>query len=271
MNLLRIREYLITIILALAALAILIGGGIALSSWQSEQPSACNVASVKLFGPLVYYPNEYSNGRADPSSVDQSAAEDIRAQIEAADADPSIKAILLQVDSPGGDPVAGEDVMAALEHASKPTVALVGDLGTSAAYWAMTGAGTIFASANSSLGDIGVTQSYLQETKQDQQNGLQFVSLTAGQYKDMGNPSAPLTPAEKALFQRDLDITYNNFIADVAANRHLAVDKVKALADGSSMLGEMALQDGLIDRIGTIYDAKEFLQKKINSPVTICQ
>jgi len=64
------------------------------------------------------------------------------------------------------DPVAGEDIATALKHANKPTVALVGDEGDSAAYWATTGAQTIFASSNSSLGDIGVTQSYLDQTKQ---------------------------------------------------------------------------------------------------------
>jgi ClpP class serine protease len=62
------------------------------------------------------------------------------------------------------------------------------------------------------LVDIGVTQSYLDQTKQDEQNGLTFISLTAGKYKDAGNPDAPLTPAEKVLFQRDLNIMMQNFI-----------------------------------------------------------
>ena len=66
----------------------------------------------------------------------------------------------------------------------------------------------------------------------------------------MGNPDAPLTDAERALFQRDLNITDQNFINTVAQNRNLSVASVTAIADGSSMEGQMALQNGLIDKIG---------------------
>jgi protease-4 len=235
---------------------------------MGQQPTSCNVAVAQLYGSLVYYPNEGGNASG---TLDQTASEDIRHEIETADADSSIKAILLQIDSPGGDPVAGEDIATALKQATKPTVALVADQGTSAAYWAATGAQTIFASANSVLIDIGVTQSYLDQTKQDVQNGLTFVSLTAGKYKDTGNPDTPLTSAEKALLQRDLNITDQNFIDTVAQNRNLSVASVTTIANGSSMLGQMALQDGLIDKIGNIYDVENYLKGKIGSDVTLCQ
>lgn len=175
------------------------------------------------------------------------------------------------MDSPGGDPVAGEDVMQAMKHASKPTAALIADEGTSAAYLSATGAQTIFASANSAVGDTGITQSYLNQTKQNEQNGLTWIPLTAGQYKDMGNPNAPLTPEEKTLMQRDLDIMLQNLIKWIAANRNLSVASVTAMADGSSMEGQMALQNGLIDKIGNIYDVKNYLKGKIGSDVTLCQ
>lgn len=269
------KEVLIVIVLGLIALAILIGGGIALSWWHTNQAQAsCNVAAVKLYGGVVYYPAESSG--ADQSatgdgSADQTAAEDVRQQIEAADANPNIQAILLRVDSYGGDPVAGEEIADALKVTTKPTVALIADQGESAAYWAATGAQTIFASADSHVGDIGVTRSYLEQTKQDQQNGLTFIPLTAGKYKDMGNPSAPLTPEEKALFQRDNNTEMQNFIAAVAKNRNLSVASVTAIADGSSMLGQMALQHGLIDKIGSIYDVEEYLKGKIGGDVTLCE
>jgi protease-4 len=158
-----------------------------------------------------------------------------------------------------------------LKHATKPTVALIADEGDSGAYWAATGAEIIFASANSSVGDIGVTGSYLDETKQDEQNGLTFVPLTAGKYKDMGNPDVPLTAEEKALEQRDLNLTMQSFIDAVAQNRNLSVASVTALADGSSMLGQMALQNGLIDKIGNVYDVEDYLKGKIGSDVTLCE
>lgn len=262
------KQVLIVIVLGLAALAIIVGGGIGLSFYANGRPSSCNVADLKLYGGLVYYSGEGLNST---SSGDQTASEDIRHEIETADADPNMKAILLQIDSNGGDPVAGEDVAAALKHATKPTVALVADMGDSAAYWAATGAQTIFASANSSLGDIGVTGSYLDETRQDEENGLTFIPLTAGIYKDMGNPDSPLTPTERALIQRDLNITMQSFVSQVAQNRNLTVASVTAIADGSSMLGLMALHDGLIDKIGNIYDAENYLTGKIGAAAVLCQ
>ena len=262
------KETLATVILGLVALCIIIGGGIWLAWYYGQQPKSCNVAVAQLYGSVVYYANE---GGSISGTADQTASEDIRHEIEAADADPSIKAILLQVDSGGGDPVGGEDIADALKHATKPTVALIADEGTSAAYWAATGAQMIFAYANSTVVDIGVTQSYLDQTKQDEQNGLTFISLTAGKYKDAGNPDAPLTPEEKALFQRDLNIMMQNFIDSVAQNRNLSVASVTAIADGSSMLGQMALNDGLIDKIGNIYDVENYLKGKIVSDVTLCQ
>lgn len=270
-NLQTTKEALKVIVLGLIALTILIAGGLAFSWYESQMPdtSSCNVADIKLYGSLVYYPGE----GLDSSSTggDQTAAEDVRQQIEDADADPSVQAILLQVDSPGGDPVAGEDIAAALKHASKPTVALIADEGDSAAYWAATGAQTIFASADSSVGDIGVTQSYLDQTKQDEEDGLTFISLTAGKYKDMGDPDAPLKPEERALFQRDLNITMQNFINTVAANRDMSLASVTAIADGSSMTGQMGATDGLVDKVGNIYDVENYLKGKIGDNVTLCE
>ncbi len=266
----RMQQAMVVIVLGLLALGMLFAGGTAAYvALTQREPVACNVADLTLYGGLVYYPNEGLSSLS--ATADQTAAEDVRREIEAADADPSVKAILLQIDSPGGDPVAGEDVAAALRHATKPTVALVADEGDSAAYWAATGAQTIFASANSSLADIGVTESYLDQTKQDTANGLTFVSLTAGKYKDMGNPASPLTPAEQALLQRELNITMQNFIDQVAQNRGLSVASVTAIANGSPMLGQMALQNGLIDHIGNIYDVENFLAKKIGTRAVFCQ
>lgn len=270
LNLQTTKTAFIVTILGLTALGMLAAAVIiVVALFTTKQSESCNVADIRLYGGLVYYPGEGLD--SSNATADQTASEDIRQEIEAADADPSIKAIVVQVDSPGGDPVAGEDVATALRHSDKPTVAFVADEGDSAAYWATTGAQTIFASANSSLVDIGVTQSYLDQTKEDEEDGLTFISLTAGQYKDAGNPASPLTPAERALFQRDLNITMQNFIDSVAQDRNLSVASVTAIADGSSMEGAMALKDGLIDKIGNIYDVETFLQGKIGSNVTLCE
>ena len=69
---------------------------------------------------------------------------------------------------------------------------------------------------------------------------------------------------------RDMMVTYDVFIKSVAAGRKLELNKVKGLADGSSMPGQMALNNGLIDRIGSIYDVNEYISGIIKEDVDIC-
>jgi protease IV len=266
-----VKDLVVTSVVGLIGLAI-IAIGVLTTVWiVGATPASCNVATVPLYGQVVYYPNEASGASVgSDGTLDQTSAEDVRQEIEAADSDSSIKAIMLQIDSPGGDPVAGEEISAALQHATKPTVAFIADEGTSAAYWAATGAQKIYASEDSTLGDIGVTQSYLDQTQQDANDGLKFISLTAGIYKDMGDPNTPLTPPERDILQNQLNMVYDNFVDQVATNRNLSVAKVTAIANGSPMLGETAVQDGLIDATGTIYDVENYLKGKIHSDVILC-
>ncbi len=175
-----------------------------------------------------------------------------------------------QVDSWGGVPVAGEEVASALRNAQKPTVAMIRSVGASAAYMAATGAKIIFASQYSDVGSIGVTASYTDESLKNQKEGIVYNELTTGKFKDMMSSGKPLTADEKALIVRDLTIVHNNFVKAVATNRDLPVDKVRALADGSSMLGEMALQNRLIDRIGGFTEVEQYLEKVISEKPNVC-
>lgn len=117
---------------------------------------------------------------------------------------------------------------------------------------------------------IGVTMSYLDNYKKNLKDGLTFNSLSTGKFKDTGNSDKPLTNEERALIMRDLNITNEHFIKSVAVNRKLDIKKVRKLADGSSMPGELALQNGLIDKIGGIYEIKDYLKEKIDEDVVVC-
>jgi protease-4 len=176
----------------------------------------------------------------------------------------------LEVDSYGGVPTAGEEVANALKNAKKPTVALIRDSGASAAYMAATGADTIFASKFSNVGGIGVTMSYLDSIEKNKKDGYVFNQLSVGKYKDMGNENKPLTQDEKNLFMRDLNINFDNFIKLVAENRKLDISFVRKLSDGSSMPGELALKNKLIDKIGGIREVEEHLKLLIGEEVEFC-
>jgi len=230
----------------------------------------CNVYGIELHGELFTYIPPANFDDEGNITEDQTASENIIYAIEEAEKDENIKAIILEVDSYGGYPVAGEEVAIALKKANKPTVALIREGGASAAYMAASGADKIFASQNSDVGSIGVTMSYLDNTQQNLKEGLNYVSLSSGKYKDTGDPNKPLSQEEKNLLMRDVNILHQNFIKMVAENRNLDTEKVKLLADGSTMLGEMALQNGLIDQIGGMFEVKDYLKKKIGEDVEIC-
>ena len=228
---------------------------------------SCNVVGIELYGDL------HTVGEVDEDGYEikgQSSSEDIVYYIEEAEYDDNIEAIILEIDSLGGDAVAAEEVANALKRAEKPTVALIRGYGDSAAYWAATGADMIFASANSDIGSIGVTMSYLDYSKQNQMEGLTYNQLSSGEFKDIGDFDKSLTAREKELLMRDVNIMNENFIKAVAENRGLSISEVRLLADGSSMLGEMALEKGLIDQIGDLYDVEMYLGNIIDDWVNIC-
>lgn len=232
---------------------------------------SCNVSNIKLQGNLYAYISQEDKDENGITTADAVSSEDIVGAIESAEKNDSIKAIILEINSFGGGGVAAEEVANALKRAKKPTVALIRGNANSAAYYAATGANMIFASANSDIGSIGVTISYLDNAKKNEKDGLTFNQLSVGKFKDIFNSDKPLTDEERKLVERDLKILHENFIKAVAENRKMDIEKVRQLADGSSMPGQMALENNLIDKIGGRYEAEEYLKEKIGEEAEICQ
>lgn len=243
----------------------------------SDESSECSVLGINIHGALLTYvpPNMSEANETSPEaeqlpSDDVVGSEDIVGFLHEADQDPSIKAVILEVDSPGGMPVAGEEISKTIKEMSKPTVAVIRQSGLSAAYWAISSAERIFASRNSDVGSIGVTSSYLDNVGKNKKDGNDYVQLSSGKYKDAGDPDKPLTEEEKALFLRDIKIVHQNFIGDVASNRKIPVEEIEKIADGSSVLGEKAKSLGLIDEIGGWTEAENYLENKIGEKPEVC-
>ncbi len=229
----------------------------------------CNVAVVPLHGDLMTT-SEVANPLFDEPLFGASS-DYIVASIEAADSDESIHAIVLDVDSYGGLPVAGEEVAEALERATKPTAALIHQAGTSAAYWASLGADTIVASEFSDVGSIGVTASYVDAARYNDEEGYTYNELSSGTFKDTGHPDRPLSEEERALIERDIAVIFEGFVRAVATYRNLSEEAVRALADGSSMLGRQALESKLIDRIGSWSDVESLLSDTLGEDAVVCE
>jgi signal peptide peptidase SppA len=230
----------------------------------------CNVVGIELRGNLLTYIPQTDFNDSGELAEDEVGSEDILATIEDVEGDDSIKAILLEIDSMGGMPVAGEEISEAVKNAKKPIVAFIRGIGASAAYFAASGADQIFASKYSEVGGIGVTMSYLDYVAKNRADGLSYNSLSSGRFKDAGDPDKALTQEERNLFMRDVNIMHQNFVKTVAENRKLDIEKVKKLADGSTLLGQAALENGLIDQIGGYEEAKKYVKEKIGEDVVAC-
>ncbi len=232
---------------------------------HSAANSACNVQVVPLYGVLDTSYGTYQDG----TEVGAVSSE-IIARLKDARANSQIKAVILDVDSPGGSPVAGEDVSAALRSLGKPSAAWIRTMGTSAAYWASLGASRIVASENSSVGSIGVTSSYVDRSEKNRQDGLSFVQLSLGRFKDTGNPDKPLTDEEKKLVLTQLQDVYDSFVRAVAEARHLSVEQVRQLADGSDVLGSRGKELRLVDQTGGLPAVESYLERELGEPIDLC-
>ena len=217
------------------------------ASWEVSD-GVCNIAVASVNGDITTMGGAATTEGEEDSLITN--ADDVLALLRSAEADPNILGVIVNIDSLGGAPVASELIANALKNLSLPTVALIREFGTSGGYLAATGADTIIASPFSDVGSIGVTLSYLENWEKNAKEGLRFVSLSSGKYKDYGNPDKPLTAEERALLERDLKIYHDQFVKEVAENRNLPIEDVAKLADGSSMPGELALQNKLIDALG---------------------
>jgi protease-4 len=191
--------------------------------------------------------------------------------VEEIEKDEDIKAIFVDVNSAGGDPVAGEEIANAFKDSSKEVVVLIRSIGASAAYWAVSSGDVIFASANSDVGGIGVQINYLDTFEKNQKEGINSNIISSAKFKSIGDPNRPLTEEEKALLQEDVDEIHKNFVNVVAENRTLEKSKVEELANGTTMLGSKALSAGLIDRIGGMSDARDYLKEKYGEEPKICE
>ncbi len=240
------------------------------SSYSEFQPLSdgeCTIAVLPIEGVILPFAgyDEYDLVIT-PSTV--------RDFIAAAEEDPNIDGILFEINSPGGTPVAAEQISHMIKDTELPTISLIGDIGASGGYLVAAAADTILASAMSDVGSIGVTMSYVEESVKNEEEGLTFVPLASGKFKDAGNPNKPLTDEERALFEADLELIHDEFVRQVATLRGKTVEEIDTLADGSAMPGLRAVEKGLIDEIGGRERARELFSDTLGvdvSQVSFCE
>lgn len=216
-----------------------------------------NIAVIRIYGPI-------SVEEASGFGASGTSSELIISQLEKAEQNPNIKAVLLDINSPGGSGVAADEIGQKIKSMNKTTVAVVREIGTSAAYWIASTTDYIFANRLSITGSIGVIGSYLDFSGLIEEYNVTYRRYVSGEYKDMGSPFKEPSADEVKLYQDIINKMESFFIKEVSENRKLSVAKVEKLATGQIYLGTEAKDLGLIDALGTKEDAIAFIENKYN-------
>ncbi len=221
----------------------------------------CNIAVVPVHGFIAGYDEADGSTYTTPAQV--------RAQLERASRESGIYGALIDIDSPGGYPVAADSIRQAIEVSNTYlyTAAVIGDYGTSGGYLAALGAEHMIASPFSDVGSIGITMSYLSSAGQNEELGLTYEALSTAPLKDYTDPDKPLTDEARDRILRDLGIMHDHFIDLIAARRNLPRETVDAIADGASLPGKLALEAGLIDGLGSRLEARQWFAEQLQVSV----
>ncbi len=205
---------------------------------------------------------------ADRSSDSPGSAfsSDIVKYMRLATDDPTYKAIILRVNTPGGTPVAAEEIIDQMKKTQtvKPVVVSMGDMATSAGYYISSQANSIVANPDTFTGSIGVIWTFENKTKYYQDQGVNFYVAKSGNFKDMGSDKRNLSSSEMNYVQDIINDSYTRFVTNVAKGRNMSIEDVRQIADGRVYTGERAKELGLVDSLGGLYDAVDVAKNLSN-------
>ena len=222
---------------------------------------AQNVLMVKLSG-MITEEDDSSGWVVDPASS-QAALR----KIHSAKDNPDIAGILLYVNSGGGGITASDVLWKSLKDfkaadTNRVVVVLMGSVAASGAYYIAAAADAIVANPTTLTGSIGVILNSFNVQELAGKIGLKSVTIKSGGNKDILSPFAELTPEQQRMLQDMVDAMHSRFVSIVAEGRGLEEARVRAIADGRILLAQEALDNGLVDTIGYLDDAKAEFEKR---------
>ncbi len=245
----------ILLALAVVVVGIRIAGNIASSVFPGY-----NVAEVAVDGPI----SRDGGGGPLPSSPSATPADDIVDQIDRADEDGNVDALLMKLNTPGGEVVPSDDIRLAAERFDGPTIAYTTDLCASGGYWIASGCDELWARDASIVGSIGVIGSRVNATGLAEKAGLSYERFAAGDFKDAGTPLKEMNDEEREYLQGLIDDYYETFVERVSDGRDIDAELVRE-TEARIYLGEDAHEMGLVDELGTRRDLEDELADRLAS------
>ena len=220
--------------------------------WPYEPETKKSIAVITASGPIVRSADDMTT--ASEQGFDEKT---LTSSVQAALDDESIKAIVLRIDSPGGDALASANMLQILDSArvKKPIVASMSSVAASGGYMIALAADSIFAEPLTVTGSIGVYALKPEISKLQETIALKREVITRGKNADGFTLFKPLDERGMAKFMETTGWIYDDFLAKVARSRKMTQAEVDAVAGGRVWMGEAAVKNGLVDRIGGLQDA----------------
>ena len=220
--------------------------------WPYEPETKKSIAVITASGPIVRSADDVTT--ASEQGFDEKT---LTSSVQAALDDESIKAVVLRIDSPGGDALASANMLQILDSAKvkKPIVASMSSVAASGGYMIALAADSIFAEPLTVTGSIGVYALKPEISKLQEKIALKREVITRGKSADGFTLFKPLDERGMAKFMETTGWIYDDFLAKVARSRKMTQAEVDAVAGGRVWMGEAAVKNGLVDRIGGLQDA----------------
>ncbi|ELZ84159.1 signal peptide peptidase SppA [Haloferax larsenii] len=239
----------VLLVIATVVVAIQLGGRIAASAFPSY-----DVAEVAVEGPITR-----DGGRGPiPGGAIGTPADDIVEQIETAADDSNVEALLLKLNTPGGEVLPSDDIRRAAESFDGPTVAYATDVCASGGYWIASGCDELWSHDASIVGSIGVIGSSVNASELADRLGISYERFAAGKYKDAGNVLKEPSEDEREYLQGLIDDYYDDFVETVAEGRGMDPETIRE-TEARVYLGDEAHEIGLVDDLGTRDDVEDRL------------
>jgi len=245
----------VVLVLVAIAAALRFGSRLGASAFPDH-----DVAEVAVEGPIT---RDRGSGPL-PRGPTSPGADDVVDQIERADADGNSEALILRLNTPGGQVVPSDDIRLAARKFDGPTVAYATDQCASGGYWIASGCDEIWAREGSIVGSIGVIGSRVNATELADRLGLSYERLAAGEYKDAGLPLKEMSEDDREYLQGIIDGYYDHFVERVTEGRDLEDDEVRD-TEARVYLGPDALELGLVDELGPREELEDAVAEKIGA------
>jgi ClpP class serine protease len=233
------------------------------SPGASHVLTEAGIAVVPILGPLV------TRGDWLTSLLGASDYGEIASAVETALADPSVRAVLVELDSPGGE-VGGlfdlvDRLVSLREAAQKPLWAVASESALSAAFAIASVADRLYVTRTAEVGSIGVVAIHVDESVADVMAGLKWTLVHAGDRKIDGNAHEPLSDTAFSAIQADVDALHADLVTLVARNRNMSPDAVHA-TQAAIYRGQRGIDAGLADQVGTVGHALADLARMLDPP-----